>query len=301
MTSDDVVAKLHDDEVTVTTALVRRLLVHSFPQWGQLPLKRMSSTGTDNAIFRLGGELGLRLPRIGWAEHQIAKESEWLPRIAPQLPVEVPEPVAIGEPAAGYPYPWLVFRWLEGDDMQHLQSADFNQLARDVATFVIALESIDVTGVPLGGRHGGRMRADDQTVRQCIHVLRDEIDSERALSIWEAALEAGPWSNSPVWVHGDLLPGNVIVREGRVVGIIDWSSAGAGDPACELMLAWALPPEARALYRSLLGFDEASWARAKGLVVEQAVNFITYYATSVPAGVALAGHRLNALLTDDLG
>jgi aminoglycoside phosphotransferase (APT) family kinase protein len=174
-------------------------------------------------------------------------------------------------------------------------------LARDVAAFVIVLESIDVTGVPLGGRHGGRMRADDKTVRECIHVLREEIDADRALSIWEAALEAGPWSNSPVWVHGDLLPGNVIVREGRVAGIIDWSSSGAGDPACELMLSWALPPGARALYRSLLQFDEATWARARGLVVEQAANFITYYARSIPEGVASANHRLNALLTDDLG
>jgi aminoglycoside phosphotransferase (APT) family kinase protein len=210
-------------------------------------------------------------------------------------------PVATGEPAEGYPFPWLIFKWIEGDDMQHLGSADFDQLARDVAAFIIALESIDVTGAPVGGRHGGRMSADDKTVRECIHVLRDKIDAERALSIWEAALEAGPWSSTPVWVHGDLLPGNVIVRDCRVAGIIDWSSLGAGDPACELMLAWALPPGARALYRCLLPFDEASWARARGLVVEQAVSFITYYAKSIPEGVAMASRRLNALLNDVQG
>jgi aminoglycoside phosphotransferase (APT) family kinase protein len=300
VTSEDDVARLHDDETAVTSSLVRRLVASSFPQWTDLPLTRVSSTGTDNAIFRLGDQLGLRLPRIGWAEQQIAWEGEWLPRIAPELPVEVPEPLAIGQPAEGYPFPWLVFRWLDGDDMQHLQDVDFNQLARDIAAFVSALEAIDATDVPLGGRHGGRMGSDDQTVRACVHALRDEIDAARALSVWEAALRAGPWRNSPLWVHGDLLPGNVIVRDGRVTGIIDWSSAGAGDPACELMVAWALPPEARALYRSLLEFDEPTWARARGMAVEQSVSFMTYYGTSIPEGVAAATRRLNALLADDL-
>jgi aminoglycoside phosphotransferase (APT) family kinase protein len=298
VTSEDDAARLHDEEVAVTSSLVRHLVASSFPQWADFPLTRVASTGTDNAIFRLGDQLGLRFPRVGWAENQIAKESEWLPRIALQLPVEVPEPLAVGEPGAGYPFPWLVFRWLEGDDMQHLEDVDFDQLARDIAAFVHALEAIDATGVPLGGRHGGRMWADDETVRSCIEALQDEIDANLALSVWEAALEAGPWRRPPVWVHGDLLPGNVIVRDGRVTGIIDWSSAGAGDPACELMIAWALPPAARALYRSLLELDEPAWARARGLVVEQAVNFITYYRTSIPAGVAAASQRLNALLSD---
>lgn len=293
------VTRLHADEVDVDEGLVRALLADQLPRWADLPLRRTASSGTDNAIFRLGRDLVVRLPRIGWAVPQIAKELEWLPRLAPHLPVAVPEPMAGGAPGRGFPHPWLVSRWLPGDDALAGTVVDWSRLAEEVAAFVVALQQV-ATGGPRAGRRAGLLAPDDEATRRAILRLRGELDVERALAVWDAALAADPWGGPPVWVHGDLLPGNVIVREGELTGIIDWSAAGLGDPACDVMLAWSLPPAARAAYRAALGLDDATWSRARGWAVEQAVNFIPYYADTIPGGVAAARRRLDAVLADDL-
>jgi aminoglycoside phosphotransferase (APT) family kinase protein len=289
---------MHLDEVAVDDDLVRGLIRAQFPQWAHLVVQRMPSTGTDNAIYRLGRRMGLRLPRIHWAVHQIAKESEWLPRLAPHLPAALPQPVAQGDPTIGYPYPWLVYTWLDGDDALNRPVEDWCQLARDVAAFVSALQQVDPSGAPPAGHRGGSLVAHDESTKKAITRLDGVIDVGPALAVWEAALSADPWPGSPVWVHGDLLPGNVLVRDGRLAGIIDWSAAGIGDPACEAMLAWAMPSDARSVYRAALDMDDATWARGRGWALEQAVHFIPYYAETIPDGVAAARGRLKALLND---
>jgi aminoglycoside phosphotransferase (APT) family kinase protein len=258
----------------------------------------MPSTGTESAIYRLGRHLGVRLPRVHRAVHQVAKEAEWLPRLAPLLPAAVPEPVARGEPAHGYPFPWLVYRWLEGEDALVGAVDCWRQLARDVAAFVVALEEVDPSGGPPAGARGGSLLLHDESTRRAIAKLDGLIDAGRALEVWDAALSAAPWGEPPVWVHGDLLPGNVVVRDGRLAGIIDWSAAGIGDPACEVMLAWAMPPDARTAYRAELDIDNATWARGRGWALQQAALFIPYYAETIPAGVAAARRRLHALLNE---
>jgi len=290
---------LHAGEVRIDPHLPRRLVARQFPEWRDLPIRRVPSNGTDNAIFRLGDDLGIRMPRIGWAAPQVQRESDLLPVLGPLLDVEVPMSVAVGEPAHGYPFSWLVYRWLEGEDLDHVVPADWLEVAQDLARFITVLERVDPAEAPRGGRHGGRMRADDTSVRKCIEGLREAIDADRALAIWDVALEAEDWGAPPVWVHGDLLPGNVLMREGRVSGVIDWASAGIGDPACELMIAWSLPVDARAVFRSSFDFDDATWSRARGWVVEQAVHFIPYYERTIPGGVASALRRLRALLEED--
>jgi aminoglycoside phosphotransferase (APT) family kinase protein len=290
--------KMHADEVHIDTPLVRRLISAQCQQWASLPLERMPSSGTDNAIYRLGDDMGVRLPRIHWAVQQIGKECEWLEQLAPQLPTPVPVPLAKGEPGDGYPYPWLVYHWLEGEDLQTRPVVDVRQLARDVAGFVLALERVDPANGPPVQRRGGRLESYDETTRRAIRRLGAVIDVDRATGIWEAALNVPAWTGPPVWVHGDLLPGNVLVRDGRLAGIIDWSGAGVGDPACEAMLAWSLPPDARADFRTVLGFDDATWARARGWVVEQAVHFILYYADTIPDAVAAATFRLHAVVAE---
>ena len=292
------VPRLHADEVQVDAGLVRDLLADQLPGWADLPLRRTASSGTDNAIFRLGRDLVVRLPRIGWAVPQVAKELEWLPRLAPHLPAAVPEPIACGAPGRGYPYPWLVSRWLPGADALAAEVDNWAHLAEEVAGFVVALQQL-ATGGPPAGRRGGPLAPNDEATRRAIRRLRGDIDVERATAVWEAALHAGPWSRPPVWVHGDMLPGNVIVRDRVVAGIIDWAAAGLGDPACDVMLAWSLPPEARRAYRAALAVDDATWARARGWAVEQAVSFIPYYADTIPDGVAAARRRLDAVLADD--
>ncbi|CAA9244029.1 MAG: putative phosphotransferase [uncultured Acidimicrobiales bacterium] len=291
--------KLHADEVEVDDGLVRALIARQLPQWAHLPLRRTASTGTDNAIFRLGEDMGVRVPRIHWAVQQIDKERTWLPRLARHLPVAVPEPLAKGEPGLGYPYPWLVYRWLEGEDALVGRVDDWCALARDVAAFVNALHGIETTGAPPAGARGGLLSRRDASTRRAIASLAGEIDVGRAAEVWETALAAEPWSGEPVWVHGDLLPGNVLVVGGALAGVIDWSPAGVGDPACDAMFAWSLPLDARAVYRTALAIDDATWARARGWSLEQAATFIPYYARTIPDGVASARRRLDAVLADE--
>jgi aminoglycoside phosphotransferase (APT) family kinase protein len=288
---------MHADEVELDDATVRGLLSAQFPRWADLPLRRLPDSGTDNAIYQLGDDMGVRLPRIHWAVPQIDKECRWLGHLAARLPVAVPVPIGRGEPGGGYPFPWLVYPWLGGTSLDRA-AADTTSLAGDVASFVLALQEIPPDGGPQPGRRGGPMAPLDRDVEWAIEKLDGVIDTRRVREVWRAALEAEP-TERKLWIHGDLLPGNILVREGRLVGIIDWSATGVGDPACDAMFAWALGVEDRALYRRLLGFDDATWARARGWVVERTVLYIPYYADTLPGAVAQARRRLEAALSDE--
>jgi aminoglycoside phosphotransferase (APT) family kinase protein len=288
---------MHADEIDVDDALVRGLLTEQFPQWSDLPLRRLPDSGTDNAIYRLGDDMGLRLPRIHWALAQIDKEVHWLGGLAERLAVPVPVPLGRGEPGRGYPYPWLVYRWLPGMSLDRTALAP--ALVAEVASFILALEEIPTEGGPAAGRRGGPMAPHDQAVEWALHELGDLIDTTRAREVWRAARDAESPSGDEVWVHGDLLPGNIVVAEDRLAGIIDWSATGVGDRACDAMFAWCLGAEDRARFRRLLGFDDATWARARGWVVEQTVLYIPYYEQSLPMAVAQAKARLEAALSDE--
>lgn len=298
MTTNQPHPRLHDDEVAVDDALVRRLVDRQFPHWSGLSLDRVRSTGTDNAIYRLGDDMGLRLPRIHWAVAQVAKEWDWLPTLGPQLPIPVPMPLAKGQPGSGYPHPWLVSPWIAGDDLQHTSGFDLNHAARAIAELVVALRKVRTTGNPPQGARAGSLTLHDERARWAIARVAGTIDAERAEAVWEAALRAGPWTKPAVWTHGDLLAANIIVNDGRVVGVIDWSCAGIGDPACDAQVAWFLPPEPRAVFREVAQLDEATWARARGWVVWQTATFISSYAATIPDAVASATLRLQAVLEE---
>lgn len=291
--------QMHEDEVLIDDALVRALLEDQFPDLAKKRLARIADSGTDNAIFRLGDDLGLRLPRIHWAETQIDKECRWLPRLAPGVPAPVPVPLGQGRPGHGYPFPWLIYPWIEGTSMDRGTPVDSVALAEDVAQFVLALEQMPTKGGPEPTRRGTPMAQFDEAVQWGIRQLDGLVDVARAQRVWESALAAGDWPGESVWIHGDLLPGNILVINGRLSGVIDWSGAGVGDPACEAMLAWALPEQVRQSFRRILGFDDATWARARGWVVEQTVFYIPYYAKSLPRAVAQAKERLNAALDEE--
>ena len=284
---------MHADEVEVDDDMVRSLLAAQCPAWAGRALSRVPDSGTDNAIYRLGDELGVRLPRIHWAVDQVEKEWRWLGRLAPYLPAPVPVPLLKGDPGHGYPYPWLVYPWVNGTSLDQGTVGSLDRIVLDVAAFVVALREAPVGDGPPPRRRGGPMAPLDREVRWAVGKLDGLVDTGRALRVWEAALEAGPWTEAPVWVHGDLLPGNIVVRDGRLRGVIDWSGAGVGDPACDAMLGWSLPPVARGAYREAAGFDDATWARARGWVVEQTTLFIPYYASTLPDAVAQAKQRLH--------
>ena len=276
---------------------MRGLIDTQFPQWSGLALRRIPSTGTDNLIYRLGDGMGVRLPRIHWAVSQVDEEWVWLRRLAHELPVSVPIPIAKGEPSLGYPYPWLVYPWIEGEDLQHTSGVDLNGTARDIAAFVVALQRADLGDEPPLGARAGTLALFDQEARWAIGRLGG-FDVDRVVSIWDAALRAEAWGKRPVWTHGDLLAANLIMRDGGLAGVIDWSGSGIGDPACDAQLAWFFPPEQRGVFLDALGFDAATRARARGWVVWQTAMFIPYYAETIPDAVATAKRRLQAVLDD---
>lgn len=292
--------KMHAQEINIDAELVQHLLQAQFPHWADLPLRRIPSAGTDNAIFRLGEELAVRLPRIDWATGQIAKETTWLPRLAPHLPLRIPEPVVVGEPACGYPYTWGVYRWLPGENIFFEQIDDPMITAVRLAEFLRALQRIDPRGGPdarANNLRGQPLVWRDDLTRRCIADLDGMVDSRKALALWEAALEAQDWKREAVWFHGDMLLGNVLFVNGRLSTVIDFGGLGVGDPACDLMIAWSLlRGRSRAAFREALEVDEATWLRGQGQALSQAVLFIPYYRHTNPTGVAYARRMLQQLL-----
>jgi aminoglycoside phosphotransferase (APT) family kinase protein len=282
---------MHDHELEVDVPLVRRLLVAQFPRWADLPLEPVLPAGTDNAIFRLGGDMSVRLPRIESARGQPEKEQQWLPRLAPLLPLAVPRPLALGEPGEGYPYRWAVHTWLPGKQAMPERLTDLSLVAAELAGFVIALQRIDTGGAPQA-RRGRPLITQDEWTRSSIAKLRGVIDAAAATAAWEAALDAPLWDGPPVWVHGDLDSRNLLAYEGRISGLVDFSCLGVGDPACDLGLAWKLfSGESREAFRSALSFDDAAWARALGWVVTQSVGALSYYTLANNAVLVLEARR----------
>lgn len=269
--------KMHDDEFEVTPELVRRLLREQMPQWAGLQLSDKPLRGTDNALYRLGDDMVARFPRIHWAVDAIPKEFEWLPRLAERLPLEIPVPLALGEPGAGYPWPWSVYSWLDGDDLVAQGEIDRDAFLDDVVQFIQALRSVEIAGSP-SGRSGFPLRKADRSVQDAIARLPGRYDREPILHVWRAALEVPEWSGLPVWVHADLDGRNLLARDGRLSAVIDWGSSGLGDPAFDASSAWKLfGSRARAEFKSQLELDQDTWERGRGLALALAVMALSYY------------------------
>jgi len=292
--------KMHADEIDTDVALVRRLLAAQFPQWADLAIEPVVSYGTDHDIYRLGDHLAARLPRIGWATDQAAKEAKWLPRLAPHLPLAVPVQLALGQPAESYPFEWSIYEWLPGENANSTID-DLAQAAVDLAAFVKALRRVDTADAdprPRGAR-GGPLADLDEVVRRSIAELGDRIDGRAALRSWEESLNASAWDGEDVWVHGDLLPGNLLVVDGHLSGVIDFGCLNVGDPACDLQPAWnVFADDNRARYRAELEADDASWLRGRGWALFQAVVALPYYWDTNPGMIRQASNALAQVLAD---
>ncbi|MGI8747203.1 MAG: aminoglycoside phosphotransferase family protein [Deinococcus sp.] len=219
--------------------LVRRLIAAQFPQWADLPISPAEPQGWDNRTFRLGEELSVRLPSAAGYVPQVAKEHRWLPFLAARLPLPIPVPLHLGRPGEGYPFPWSVYRWLGGEPAGTARPADLAQFARDLARFLAVLQAIHGAGGPPPGPHsayrGGPLSTYDSQTRRCAAALAGEVDAGAALEVWEAAL-AAPWNGAPTWFHGDVAVNNLLVRDGRLSGVIDFGCAGVGRPGDRLDL-----------------------------------------------------------------
>ena len=288
--------KVHADEVDISVALVRRLLVAQFPEWANLPVEPVSSVGTDNVLYRLGNDMVVRLPRHERTSGTLERERRWLPRLAPHLPLAVPVPLAEGLPAEGYPFVWSVYRWLEGENATVERIDDLRRAATDLAEFVVALQRIDPTGGPPPGEEnahrGVPLSTRDAAVRSALASLNHEIDVGAAAAAWQEALDAPEWEGAPVWIHGDLDSRNLLVEHGRLSAVVDWGCLGVGDPACDVVVVWkVLSASTRGVFRTALQVDDASWARSRGWALSQALMVEPYYTMETNPELVLEARR----------
>ncbi|MFB4302185.1 aminoglycoside phosphotransferase family protein [Actinomadura sp. NTSP31] len=291
-------AKMHPGEVETDADLVRRLVRGRFPEWAELPVERIASGGTVNAVYRLGSALSVRLPLTADGVRALEREARWLPRLAPGLPVAIPAVAGTGGPAEGFPWPWAVHRWLDGEPpVEGQATAD---LARDIAGFVLALRRTAVPGGPAAYR-GGPAASVDTEMRAAIDQLRrtdEPFDADAIQASWDESLRAPAWTGPPCWLHSDLMPSNLLVNAaGRLTGVLDFATAGVGDPACDLIPAWnLLPPEARPAFREAVDADDASWLRGRGWALSMAVIQLPYYRSTNPVISANARYAIRSVL-----
>ncbi|WP_214316734.1 aminoglycoside phosphotransferase family protein [Nonomuraea sediminis] len=288
--------KMHADEADIDGDLVRRLVHGQFPRWAGLPVERVASGGTVNAIYRLGEGLAVRLPLTEGGVAALEHEQRWLPRLASALPVPIPAVVAMGEPAHGYPWPWAVHRWIEGTPPVEGRADD--GLAADLAAFVHAMRKAEVEEGPLAYR-GGPLAGVDRGTRAAIEELRqtdEPFDLEAATVAWEESLAAAPWTGAHRWVHSDLMPSNLLARDGRLTAVLDFATAGVGDPACDLIPAWNLLTAAgRRVFRDALDVDEATWLRGRGWALSMALIQLPYYRRTNPIISANARYTIHEI------
>ncbi len=294
---------MHPDEVFIDEPLVRRLIASQFPSWRRLPLVKVESSGTDNSIYRLGRHMAIRLPRISWAKDQVQKECKWLPLLAPQLPLTMPVPLAMGIPAEGYPWYWAVHPWMPGKTAVINRINNKLQAAETLAGLLNALQAIDASDGPLAGSHNSHrgipLAERDEQTRHAIIALQGSVDSDAATAVWQSALDAPPHPGKPVWVHGDIQSGNLLAAKGKITTVIDFGCLGVGDPACDLMIAWnLLPARARKVFRKAVNADDAAWARGRGWALSVALVALPYYRDTNPILAAMARYTIDEILDD---
>ena len=259
----------------ITVDVVAALLKEQFPKWAGLPVHPVDVDGNDNTSFRLGDDLLVRLPSHERYVLGVEKEHRWLPVLAKQLPLPIPQPVAKGKPSNVFPRIWSVYRWLEGETAGVARPSDRTAFALDVADFLAALYRIDTTGGPQAGEQsfwrGAPLDRYDRQTRKAIADLGDAVAADAATSVWNAALSA-PYTKQPVWVHGDVAQNNLVVLHGRLSGVIDFGTSAIGDPACDTVLAWTfLDGDSRRAFRERLPVDRATWVRGRGWALWKAL------------------------------
>lgn len=266
---------LNIHKVHIDVSLVQRLIASQFPQWKDLPVQPVTHGGWDNRTFHLGKEMLVRLPSAQAYAIKVEKEQKWLPKLAPFLPLPIPTPLTMGEPGEGYPWPWSIYRWIEGETAATAHINNLGDFATDLAQFLIALQSIDTREGPLPGLHsfsrGGALSIYDSETRQALAILKDKVDIDSATELWEAAIET-TWQRSPLWVHGDISTGNLLVQDGKLSAVIDFGGLAVGDPACDLVIAWKFfHGKSRETFRKGLPLDVDTWSRGRAWALWKAL------------------------------
>lgn len=306
--------RLHHDEVPIDVALAQRLVAAQHPQFAERPVRALATQGTDNVVFRLGDDHSMRLPRKPSAVPSLIAELDWLPRLAPHLPLPVPEPVARGEPTAEYPFPWAVCRWVPGSPPNEPSDLDAGDTARRLGQFVRALHHVDTTGGPVADEHtqrAGSLASFDAATRGALEEVtaliasgridKDMVDPAAARDLWDAAIDAPAWHRPGVWLHRDLYVDNLLAFDRRLSGVIDFGGLIVGDPAGNVMAAWhVLPREHRDTFLGIVEADLPTQLRARGWVLSQGLLALPYYLDSHDGMVRMARRAIRAALDTPL-
>ncbi|MFM7187048.1 MAG: aminoglycoside phosphotransferase family protein [Armatimonadota bacterium] len=254
---------------------VRAMVTKQFPEWTGLEIRPVDVSGWDNRTFHLGETLLVRMPSAIHYVAQVDKEQEWLPTLSRFISLSIPAPVAKGAPCAEFPQPWSIYRWIPGETLASNTNIDQMALARALAGFLRELQAISISGAPRPGPHcfyrGAHLDVYDAETRQALDALADSVDVDAASAVWNRALES-PYQGKPVWFHGDIAPGNLLLTGGRLSAVIDFGCCGVGDPACDLAFAWTdLQPAARERFLSDVGSGDEMTSRAMGWALWKAL------------------------------
>ena len=294
---------MHADQLSVGVETVRELIANQFPEWSGLPITEFASQGTVNALFRVGGQLAARFPLqpagVDETRRLLESEAAAARELLGRTPFTTPEPVAIGDPGAGFPLPWSVQTWLSGTTATEVDPGSSMAFAEDLATFIQGVRSIDTLGRTFArsGR-GGDLHAHDAWMQTCFQHSEQLLDTPRLRRLWDAFREL-PRIAADVMTHGDLIPGNVLVSEGRLVGVIDVGGLGSADPALDLVGAWhLLETKPRQVLRERLACDDLDWQRGKAWAFEQAMGVVWYYVDSNPAMTQMGRRTLDRIMAD---
>ncbi|WP_211746000.1 aminoglycoside phosphotransferase family protein [Paenibacillus sp. Marseille-Q4541] len=264
--------------VDINAELVRKLINAQFAKWSDLPIKPVEKSGHDNRTFHLGDRMTVRMPSEAHYAPQVDKELHWLPKLRPHLTLPISTPLEKGEPTLDYPYPWSINEWIEGETVHYDRVNDLNRFANDLAKFLLELQAIDTSGGPVAGKHnfyrGGLLSVYDKETQTALEMLKTELPTDKLKEIWSIALES-KWQKDSVWVHGDIAPGNLLVKDGKLCAVIDFGVLGIGDPSCDYAIAWTFfDQENRTTFYHSLGCDKGTWNRARGWALWKAL--ITY-------------------------
>jgi aminoglycoside phosphotransferase (APT) family kinase protein len=286
---------MHPGQLAVSASVVRRLVAQQFPSWRELPVRVVASQGTDNALFRIGDRYVARFPlqpgEAGATRRRLESEAQAVGELLGRTRFRTPEPIAIGEPGAGYPLPWSVQTWLPGTVAADEDPGESVGFAHDLAEFIDGVRTIGTRDRTFSGRgRGGELQSHDAWMETCFERSEHLLDVAQLRSIW-AALRMLPKTAPDVMTHGDLIPANVLVASGRLTGVIDVGGLGPADAALDLVGAWhILEAGPRQVLRDDLGCDDVAWERGKAWAFQQAMGLVWYYVESNPA-LSLLGRR----------
>lgn len=288
--------------LTLSTDDARALVAEQFPSFSSLTISETENPGWDNVTFRLGDEMSLRFPSGPTYATKVAKEHFWLPRLLPHLPFQITKPIALGQPSEHYPWNWSVYDWIDGEIAAISAVNDSSDFASDVAHFLRSLQGLDTLYGPLSGHHngyrGGHLNVYDNQMQRALKGLGSDFDVGLASRLWNSARQTS-WKRAPVWIHGDMSPGNILVRNRRLCGVIDFGALGVGDPACDYVLAWTFfTPQAREDFKKALDPDEDTWLRARAWALWKSSIIVSKMIDSNKIEVAQSFNTLKSVLED---